>query len=190
MLVVRKIAICSTVKSYSQSGECMTSERECTKGNRYVLSRKGASLEGILNKDDLTVSFCRSPPVLLHRFFDLGVDVEGFEHVFDGSFHFAFQAVVVFEQVNHLAIINEEGLRMKSIWFNRDLDLIIVLLNNKKLLKRPISDFKRMANATEEQLNHFENDGIGIHWLELNEDSSLRGFLKYELAKMDTPWVA
>lgn len=86
-------------------------------------------------------------------------------------------------------LIFENGLRMKSIWFDRDLDLIIVLLNNKKLLKRPISDFKRLVEATEAQLNDFKNDGIGIHWPELDEDLSLRGFLKYELAKMDSPLV-
>ena len=87
-------------------------------------------------------------------------------------------------------LIFEGGLRMKSIWFDRELDLIIVLLNNKKLLKRPLSDFTRLANATEQQLNRFDNDGIGVHWPELDEDLSLRGFLKYELAKMDTPSVA
>jgi hypothetical protein len=84
-------------------------------------------------------------------------------------------------------LIFEEGLRMKNIWFDLDLDLIIVLLNNKKVLKRPISDFKRLAGANEEQLNQFANDGIDIHWPDLDEDLSLRGFLKYELAKMDTP---
>jgi hypothetical protein len=84
-------------------------------------------------------------------------------------------------------LIFEEGLRMKSVWFDRDLDLIIVLLNNKKVLKRPLSDFKRLADAEEEKLIQFENDGIAIHWPELDEDLSLRGFLKYELLKMDTP---
>lgn len=60
-------------------------------------------------------------------------------------------------------LIFEEGLRIKSIWFDLDLDLIIVLLNNKKVLKRPISDFKRLARANEEQLNQFANDGIDVH---------------------------
>ncbi len=84
-------------------------------------------------------------------------------------------------------LIFEEGLRMKSIWFDRELDLIIVLLNNKKLLKRPLSDFKRLLEAKDEQLNQFVNEGTDIHWPDLDEDLSLRGFLKYELAKMDTP---
>ncbi|WP_162340307.1 hypothetical protein [Cyclobacterium salsum] len=46
-------------------------------------------------------------------------------------------------------LIFEEGLRMKNSWFDRELDLIIVLLNNKKVLKRPLSDFKLLAGAKE-----------------------------------------
>lgn len=84
-------------------------------------------------------------------------------------------------------LIFEEGLRMKNLWFDLELDLIIVLLNNKKMLKRPISDFKQLAGAKEVQLKKFDNDGIDIHWPDLDEDLSLRSFLKYELAKMDTP---
>lgn len=87
-------------------------------------------------------------------------------------------------------LIFEDGLRMQQVWLNRALNLMVVLLNNKKVLKRPISDFKRLAAATEAQLNHYENDGIGIHWPDLDEDLSLRGFLKYELAHMDKPMVA
>jgi hypothetical protein len=73
-------------------------------------------------------------------------------------------------------LIFEEGLRIKSLWIDKELDLIIALLNNKKILKRPLSDF--------------ENDGTGIHWPKLDEDLSLRGFLKYELSKMAEPLVA
>lgn len=79
-------------------------------------------------------------------------------------------------------LIFEDGLRMKSAWFDQELDLIIVLLNNKKILQRPISDFPRLKVATQDQLHRYENDGIGVHWPDLDEDLSLRGFLKYELA--------
>ncbi|MEX2567726.1 MAG: DUF2442 domain-containing protein [Cyclobacteriaceae bacterium] len=48
-------------------------------------------------------------------------------------------------------------------------------------------NIKRLFGAKEEQLNRFVNDGIDIHWPDLDEDLSLRGFLKYELAKVDTP---
>lgn len=80
-------------------------------------------------------------------------------------------------------LIFEEGLRIKSVWFDQELDMIIVLLNNKKIIQRPISDFTKLKNASEEQLYKYENDGIGIHWPEVDEDLSLRGFLKYELAR-------
>ena len=70
------------------------------------------------------------------------------------------------------------------------MDLIVVLLNNKKVLKRPISDFKRLTDATEAQLLHYENDGISIHWPDLDEDLSLRGLLKYELTQMGEPLIA
>lgn len=81
-------------------------------------------------------------------------------------------------------LIFEGGLRIKSVWFDKDLDVIILLLNNKKILQRPISDFPRLRDATLEQLQHFSTDGIGIRWKELDEDLSLRGFLKYELSLM------
>ena len=78
-------------------------------------------------------------------------------------------------------MIFERGLRIRRVWIDRETDLIIVLLNNKKILKRPFSDFKRLANASEEQLLDFENNGIDIHWPQIDEDLSLRGFLRYEL---------
>jgi hypothetical protein len=78
-------------------------------------------------------------------------------------------------------LIFEDGLRIKRIFFDQELDLVIVLLNNKKVLKRPLSDFKALDTATLQDLENYENDGIGIHWPALDEDLSLRGFLKYEL---------
>ena len=79
-------------------------------------------------------------------------------------------------------LIFEEGLRIKNLWFDQDLDLIVVLLNNKKIIQRPISDFVRLKNASIEQLANYQTDGIGVHWPNMDEDLSLRGFLKYELA--------
>lgn len=84
-------------------------------------------------------------------------------------------------------MVFEEGLRIKTVWFDKDLDLIIVLLNSKKIIKRPLSDYKNLAKATFSQLQNFENDGTEIHWPELDEDISLRGLLKYELLKIYLP---
>ena len=84
-------------------------------------------------------------------------------------------------------LVFEEGLRIKAVWFDKDLDLLIILLNSKKVIKRPISDYKILAKASLSQLQNFENGGTEIHWPQLDEDISLRGLLKYELMKMDLP---
>jgi hypothetical protein len=65
---------------------------------------------------------------------------------------------------------------------------IIGLQRNNEIRRNQIKkSFKRLAGANKEQLNQFANNGIDVHWPDLDEDLSLRGFLKYELAKMDTP---
>ncbi|MGB3849298.1 MAG: DUF2442 domain-containing protein [Tunicatimonas sp.] len=87
-------------------------------------------------------------------------------------------------------LIYEDGLRIQQIYFTLDLDLMLIVLNNRKVMKRAISDFKRLASATEQQLNEFENDGIGVHWPAVDEDLSLRGFLEHELANVDKPLAA
>jgi len=70
------------------------------------------------------------------------------------------------------------------------IDQLIVLLNNKKIIKASLSEYKRLKKASQKQLEHFECDGMGIHWANLDEDLSLRGFLKYELAHIDKPLVS
>ncbi len=80
-------------------------------------------------------------------------------------------------------LIFEEGVRIDRIYLEKDLDVMLILLNNKKVITRRISDFRRLVNATQEQLNQFESDGIGIHWPELDEDLSLKGFLMHELSR-------
>jgi len=87
-------------------------------------------------------------------------------------------------------LIYEDGLRIKQIYFDKELDLMLIVLNNKKIMKRAISEFKRLATASEKQLYNFDNDGIGVHWPDVDEDLSLRGFLQHELAHVDKPLVA
>ena len=87
-------------------------------------------------------------------------------------------------------LIYEHGLRIRQLYFDKELDLMLIVLNNRKVIKRSISDFKQLGEATEKQLNHFENDGTGVHWPDVDEDLSLRGFLQYELTQIDRPLVA
>lgn len=77
--------------------------------------------------------------------------------------------------------IFEEGLRITSVFFNQELDTMLILLNNKKVLQRSISMTERLKSASLEQLQNYEISRTGIHWPEIDEDLSLRGFLKEEM---------
>ena len=86
-------------------------------------------------------------------------------------------------------LIYKDGLRIKALHFHKDLDLMLIILNNGKVLQRTISFSKRLHKATVEQLNHYEfiGAGTGIHWPDVDEDLSLRGFLEEELIQFTKP---
>lgn len=81
-------------------------------------------------------------------------------------------------------VIFRERLRIKAIHLHKDLDLMLIVLNNGKILRRAISSSKLLKKATEEQLNDFRliSKGAGIHWPQIDEDLSLKGFLQEELS--------
>jgi hypothetical protein len=66
-------------------------------------------------------------------------------------------------------------------FFNQDLDIMLILLNNKKILQRKVSMTERLKSASLEQLQNYEVSRTGIHWPDIDEDLSLRGFLKEEM---------
>jgi len=84
-----------------------------------------------------------------------------------------------FDQIDRQ--IFEEGLQIKSVFFNEDLDIMLILLNNKKVLQRKISMTERLKSARMDQLQNYEISRTGIHWPDIDEDLSLRGFLKEEI---------
>ena len=77
-------------------------------------------------------------------------------------------------------LIFDKGLRIKTLFIEKDLDLLIVVLNDGNIIKSKISVFPKLKTANLSQLQEWElrNEGIGIHWTELDEDLSLYGFLK------------
>ena len=83
-------------------------------------------------------------------------------------------------------LIFEEGLKIEAINFHRDLDLMLIILNSKAILRQKISSYPRLHNASQDDLNAFEliGNGVGIHWPQLDEDLSLKGFLQNELRKV------
>jgi hypothetical protein len=76
-------------------------------------------------------------------------------------------------------LIFEKGLRIKTLFIEKELDLFLVILNNGNLIKSRISVFDKLKNASQEDLLLWElrNEGAGIRWISLDEDLSLYGFL-------------
>lgn len=60
-----------------------------------------------------------------------------------------------------------------------DDDLAVSLIDGRKVVV-PLVWFPRLANATKDQLKHYEllGDGEGVHWPEIDEDLSVAGLLR------------
>jgi hypothetical protein len=57
--------------------------------------------------------------------------------------------------------------------------MLHVRLADGRELSVPLAWYPRLANATQEQRNHFRwiGGGVGIHWPDLDEDLSVLGML-------------
>ena len=77
-------------------------------------------------------------------------------------------------------LILENDLRISSLIIQKDLDLIIFVLNNQKVLRVKLSNYPRLKNARIEELNNWRliAKGIGIRWEDLDEDLSLKEIIK------------
>ena len=87
-------------------------------------------------------------------------------------------------------LIQTHHLRIVGLNFYPNLDLMLVVLSNCKIMKRKLSDFPTLRNAEQADLENYELSRYGVHWLALDEDLSLRGFLQYELTHADLALVA
>ena len=87
------------------------------------------------------------------------------------------------------SIIFEKGLRIVALHFHKSLDLMLIVLNNKKVLAQKLSGSERLKNATEAQLSNYRliSKGIGVHWPDVDEDLSLKGFLREEISGLSMP---
>ena len=86
-------------------------------------------------------------------------------------------------------LIYEESIRIETIDFHPELDMMLILLNTKAVLHQKLSDYRTLKTASKEQLEQFEliAGGTGVHWQLLDEDLSLKGFLRDELRKVLKP---
>jgi hypothetical protein len=76
-------------------------------------------------------------------------------------------------------MIFEENLKIHSVDFKPEMDVMLVFLNTKAILQLKISNYEKLRKAPKTKLSKFEliADGTGIHWPLLDEDLSLKGFL-------------
>ncbi len=82
-------------------------------------------------------------------------------------------------------LIFEKGLKIKGVHFYEEMDMMVVVLNNKKVITRHISASTRLAVASKSELHDYELPGRGaaIHWPSIDEDLSLKGLLQEELVR-------
>lgn len=83
-------------------------------------------------------------------------------------------------------IIFDDGIRIEAVDIHPELDVMLVILNTKAVLHQKPSSYKRLKDSDKKSLLQFEiiGDGTGIHWPVLDEDLSLKGFLRDELLNM------
>lgn len=91
-------------------------------------------------------------------------------------------------------LIFEQGLRIKRLFFDVELDLMLVVMTNSNVLRLKLSGFIRLKNASPDQLSDYqlEGGGVAVSWEGLDEDLSIKGFIQqaaleetlYHLAKV------
>ncbi|MBS1684824.1 MAG: DUF2442 domain-containing protein [Bacteroidetes bacterium] len=88
--------------------------------------------------------------------------------------------------------IYEKNLRVSNVLPIKKQDILIVFLNNRKHISVRLSSFKRIQNATEEQLSKWIliSNGIGIEWPELDEDLSLKGLIQQFITENTISFLA
>jgi hypothetical protein len=77
-------------------------------------------------------------------------------------------------------LIFEKGLRIRHLLLDKDLNILVLILNSGIVVKSKISAFPKLEKANLKQLNNWKliSNGIGIEWPDLDEDLSLKGFIK------------
>ena len=76
-------------------------------------------------------------------------------------------------------LIHEQGLRIKDVYIDKALDLLLLVLNNGQVIRSGIAEHARLRNAGAARLAKWQliAGGTGLTWPELDEDLSLRGFI-------------
>jgi len=77
-------------------------------------------------------------------------------------------------------LIYDEEIRIQAIDVHPEVDILLIVLNTRSVLKEKLSTYPRLHNAPKKDLLNYvlTSSGRGIHWPDLDEDLSLKGFLR------------
>lgn len=84
-------------------------------------------------------------------------------------------------------LIFEKGIRIQQFIISKELDLLVLLLTNRSVIKIALKHFPKLKKATKHELEsaQIRGKGIGMRWSLLDEDISLKGLIK-EVAMNET----
>ena len=76
--------------------------------------------------------------------------------------------------------ILEQDIHVVDIHINKELDLLIVVLSTSDVLRVPLSTYTKLKKARAGELQNWQliGNGYGVHWPDLDEHLSLKGFLR------------
>ena len=81
-------------------------------------------------------------------------------------------------------LIKRENLQISHFVWLRDLDLALLILNNRRVISQMLSAYPILAEASDEALANYTISASGIHWPAIDADLSLRGLLMSEVIKV------
>jgi len=86
-------------------------------------------------------------------------------------------------------MIFSNNLRIKKLDIHPDLNIMNIILNTGFVIRTNLSSYPTLKKASKAKVlkYRFIGNGTGIHWPSLDEDLSLKGFLRDELLKVVKP---
>jgi len=76
--------------------------------------------------------------------------------------------------------IHDSGLKIQLFTFERQLDLAVFILSDRRIITKTLSEFFELENVIDYHLHQYRISENGIHWPDLDIDVSLRGLLQEE----------
>jgi len=86
-------------------------------------------------------------------------------------------------------MIFSNNLRIKKLDIHPDLNIMNIILNTGFVIRTNLSSYPTLKKATRLKVLNYKiiGNGTGIHWPTLDEDLSLKVFLRDELLKVVKP---